>query len=234
MLECQNERIENMSQLINQLIEGAVLKTPRIISAFQKIKREDFMLPETKNEAEGNYPLPIGYGQTISQPFTVAFMLELLQPQKGNKVLDIGSGSGWTTALLAEIVGPDGQVFAIELLPALKKFGENNVKKYFSTVTEGNIRECRLKVGPEKPPVQFLCSDGTRGWPEKSPFDRILVSAAARQIPKELQNQLKIHGRLVIPVGQPSQAIVVVDRISEKEYKEKKYPGFVFVPLVQE
>jgi len=126
-----------MSHLINQLISEGTLKTPAIISAFEKIKREDFMLPENADEAEANYPLSIGHSQTISQPFTVAFMLELLEPQPGDKILDIGSGSGWTTALLAEIIGPQGQVFAIERIPELKKFGENNVKKYFPTITEG-------------------------------------------------------------------------------------------------
>ena len=223
-----------MSSLINQLIQEGTLKTPRIISVFQKINRADFMLSENQPEAEGNYPLPIGHGQTISQPFTVAFMLELLGPQKGDKVLDIGSGSGWTTALLAEIVGPKGQVFAIERIPELKEFGENNVKKYFPPSTEGEQTFARLPDDRKKSPVQFLCSDGWQGLPKQAPFNRILVSAAAREIPQKLLAQLAVGGRLVIPVGKFDQAITVVDRTSEKEYKEKRYPGFVFVPLVEE
>lgn len=215
-----------MSSLINQLIREGTLKTPIIISAFQKINRADFMLPEDQDEAEGNYPLSIGHGQTISQPFTVAFMLELLQPQPGDKVLDIGSGSGWTTALLAEIVGPKGQVFAIERIPELKEFGENNFKNHVLALNRASAASSGSRV-------QFLCSDGWQGLPSQSPFDRILVSAAAREIPQKLLDQLAVGGRLVIPVGKFEQAITVVDRASEKEYKEKRYPGFVFVPLVQ-
>lgn len=235
-----------MSQLIEQLISEGALKTKGIISAFRKIKREDFMLPETLAEAEENHPVPIGFGQTISQPFTVAFMLELLQPKEGDKILDIGSGSGWTTALLAEIVGPKGKVYAIERIPELKKFGENNVRKYFSIMPEGEVGlSCyskdkslptevppKLCEGGTKAGVQFLCSDGTKGLLSAAPFDRILISAAARQIPQKLPGQLKIGGRLVLPVGKSSQDIVAVDKISEKEYKEKRYPGFIFVPLV--
>lgn len=234
----------NMSQLINKLIDEGTLKTPRIISAFQKIKRQDFMLSETRNEAEGNYPFSIGHSQTISQPFTVAFMLELLQPKRGDKILDVGSGSGWTTALLAEIVGSTGQVFAIERISELKKFGENNVAKYFPMFTEGEDCNPHLQGRNEKPPVQFLCSGKMSGWKDKSPFNCILVSAAARKIPQDLLDQLEIGGRLVIPVG-PSrqglaeagkveQAIIVVDKISEKEYKEIRHSGFVFVPLIQD
>jgi protein-L-isoaspartate(D-aspartate) O-methyltransferase len=233
-----------MSQLVNQLIEEGTLKSPHIVSAFQKIKREDFMLSETRDEAEGNYPLPIGCSQTISQPYTVAFMLELLQPQKHDKILDVGSGSGWTTALLTEIVGPDGRVFAIERILELKKFGENNVAKYFSIFAEGDPASMRghLQGKSKNSPVQFLCSDKMNGWKDKSPFNRILVSAAARKIPQDLLDQLKVGGRLVIPIGpsrqgfaeadKSSQDIIVLEKKSEREYKETRYPGFVFVPLL--
>lgn len=209
-----------MPNLIQQLINEGILKTPHIIRAFEKVNRADFMLKEFKAEAEGNYPLPIGYGQTISQPLTVAFMLELLQPKKGDKILDIGFGSGWTTALLAEIVSSFGEVYAIERIEELKDFGESNVNKYFE----------RLK---SKPLIKFFCQDGSRGLKKYAPFDKILVSAAASIIPDELLEQLKIGGRLVIPVGVSSQAITMAERISQEEYKEKKHPGFVFVPLVQ-
>lgn len=205
-----------MVNLIKQLISGGYLKTPKIIEAFKKIKRDDFLLPEFKEEAEANYPLPIGYGQTISQPLTVAFMLELLQPKKSDKILDIGSGSGWTTALLAYIVG-DGKIIAIDIIPELVEFGRNNVAKYNFV---------------EKGVVEFICGDGSKGLPKEAPFDKIHVAAAAAKIPEALLNQLKIGGRLVIPVGIESQDMVLIEKIGEKKYKEQKFPGFLFVPLV--
>lgn len=206
--------------LIDELIKEGVLKTPEIISAFKKIKREDFVLPKDRAEAEINAPLPIGHGQTISQPFTVAFMLELLQPEAGDKILDVGSGSGWTTALLAEIAGETGRVCGVEIIEELKKIGDENIKKY-------NFFERGM--------VKTFLADGNKGLPELSSFDKILVSAAAEKISVPLRAQLKIGGRLVIPVGEryATQDIVAIDKIGENEFKEKRYPGFVFVPLVK-
>ena len=120
----------NNSNLVEKLKVDGFLKMPAIISAFQKIDRADFVLPQYSNEAYEDYPLPIGHGQTISQPATVAFMLELLQPKIGEKILDIGAGSGWATALLAEIVGKDGKVYGLEIISELVEFGKNNLGKY--------------------------------------------------------------------------------------------------------
>ncbi|MGB9681196.1 MAG: protein-L-isoaspartate O-methyltransferase family protein, partial [Minisyncoccia bacterium] len=117
-------------ELIKELIEEGVLKSPKLIEAFLKIDRKDFVLEDLKEYAYLNQPLSIGFGQTISQPLVVAFMLELLEVQEGEKILDIGSGSGWTTALLSYLTGEKGKVFAIERIPELKEFGEENVKKY--------------------------------------------------------------------------------------------------------
>ena len=116
--------------LVEFLIKEGWLKTPEIIKAFRKIKREDFLPDEMKSSAGLNEALPIGFGQTISQPLTVAFMLELLQPTAGDKILDVGSGSGWTSALLAKIVGKRGRIIAIEKIKELKEFGEKNIAKY--------------------------------------------------------------------------------------------------------
>ena len=200
--------------LIEDLTKENWLKTPRIIEAFKKIKREDFLPEEIKNLSELNEALPIGYGQTISQPLVVAFMIELLFPEEGNKVLDIGFGSGWTSALLAEIVGDKGKVIAIEIIKELKEFGEKNISKY------NFIKKGRVKC---------ILSDGSKGYKEEAPFDRILVSAASKNVPEELKKQLKINGRLVIPIN---NSIYLFIKKSETIFEEKEYSGFVFVPLV--
>ena len=201
--------------LIDSLIQEGWLKNPKIIEAFQKIKRIDFLPEEIKNLAELNEALAIGWGQTISQPLVVAFMVELLQPKIGDKILDIGSGSGWTTALLAEIVGEKGKVTAIEVIPELKEFGEKNVAKY-------NF----IKKGVTK----FICADGSKGYQKEAPFDKILASAAAREIPQTWKDQLKIGGKIVSPVG---SSIWLLIKKSENEFEKTEYPGFAFVPLIE-
>lgn len=206
-----------MDTLIDELIRLGYLKTPEIINAFRKIKREDFMLEDFKEEAPENYPLPIGFGQTISQPMTVAFMLEALQPQKGHKILDIGAGSGWTAALLAEIVGESGKVFGVELISELKEFGQENAEKY-NFVKSGRIN--------------FACGDGAKGWPEAAPFDRIHVAAASANIPETLLEQLNIGGKMIVPVGVESQELVLIEKTGNKMYKEQRFPGFLFVPMI--
>ena len=209
-----------MSNLIDELIQSKYLKSPEIINAFRKIKREDFLLPGDEDQAEVNAPLSIGFSQTISQPLTVAFMLELLQAKPDDKVLDVGSGSGWTCALLAEIVGESGKVYGIERIRELKEFAKKNIKKY-NFIDKGI--------------AQIFCSDGYKGLPEFAPFDKIIVAAAAEETPKKLLKQLKVGGRMVLPVGRQyeSQDIVVIDKVGEDKFEEKRFPGFVFVPLVK-
>ena len=202
-----------MEQLINRLIDHGYLKTPEIIDAFYKIDRADFLPEDLKAESQINAPLPIGYGQTISQPLTVAFMLELLQPKSGHKILDVGSGSGWQSSLLAYLTGDEGRVIAIERIPELSEFGKNNSKKY-------NFRN-----------LEFIVGDGSRGYKNEAPYDKIIVAAAAfDKIPNELKNQLKIGGRMVIPV---KNSIWLVIKKEKDKFEEKEFPGFVFVPLVE-
>jgi len=207
--------------LIDDLIKSGYLRTPEIINAFKKIKRRDFVRPEGVGQAEIDAPLGIGFGQTISQPATVAFMLEKLEAKAGEKILDVGCGSGWTTALLAQIVGARGKVYGLDRIRELADFAAGNVDKY-------NF----IKKGI----VQIFYTDGYKGLPEFAPFDKILVSAAAEDIPEKLLEQLKIGGHLVIPIGQrfETQSIMAVDKIGENKFKEKEYPGFVFVPLVKD
>jgi protein-L-isoaspartate(D-aspartate) O-methyltransferase len=204
----------NKDKLISDLINWGYLKTAEIIKAFQNIDRKDFILQEEKEMAYIDSALSIGFGQTISQPAVVAFMLEKLQPQAGNVVLDIGSGSGWTTALLAEIVGEKGRVIAIETIPELRKFGEENASKYNFV---------------QKKVVQFICGDGKKGYPIEVPYDRILVSASAENINKSWKEQLAINGIIVACVG---NSIWQVIKKNQQQFEESEYPGFIFVPLV--
>lgn len=201
----------SLENLVESLKEEGVLKTPKIIEAFLKIKREDFVID--KEWAYLDTALPIGFNQTISQPLVVAFMLELLEPKEGEKILDIGSGSGWTTALLAHCVSLKGKVIAIEIIPELKEFGENNVKKY-------NF----IKKGI----VKFILGNGKIGYEPEAPYDKILVSASAVSVPEELKKQLKVGGIIVMPIY---ESIVKITKISESEYNQEEYSGFVFVPL---
>jgi protein-L-isoaspartate(D-aspartate) O-methyltransferase len=205
-----------MDSLVRDLIYQGYLKTDRIIEAFSKVKRVSFVPEELESAAGANIPLPIGQGQTISQPLTVAFMLEKLQPMLGDKVLDVGSGSGWTSALLGHIVGKKGKVIGIERIKSLCYFGKNNISKY-------NL------IGGGR--VEIICADGTKGYVNEAPYQRILVSASAKEIPRELKKQLAIGGRLVIPV---KDSIWVLQKISDKEFQEEEFPGFIFVPLVSE
>jgi len=206
----------SQNSLTQELVKKAVLKTALIINAFKKTDRADFVLSDFKKEAYRDYPLPIGYNVTISQPTTVAFMLELLEPKKGDKILDIGSGSGWTTELLSQIVGKKGKVFGVEIIPELVEFGRKNLSKY----NKKNVFYKNAEI--------ILAEKNILGFSKKAPFDKILVSAMAKKLPKELVNQLSISGILVIPI---KNSIWRIDKISENEIKEKEFYGFNFVPL---
>ncbi len=171
---------------------------------------------DIKYLAELNEALPIGQGQTISQPLVVAFMMELLQPEEGDKILDIGSGSGWTSALLGELVGPNGKVFSLEIVPELKKFGKNNVTKY-NFISSGR--------------VEFLEKNGSKGYAEQAPFDKILCSAAVqKEIPPAWKRQLKNEGKIVTPLG---SCIVLLTKESDSKFVKEEHSGFAFVPLIE-
>lgn len=203
------------SGLVELLIRNGYLKSEPIIRAFNEITRADFVPPEFEQQAEADIPLPIGFGQAISQPTTVAIMFELLDPKPGQKILDIGSGSGWTSALLGNIVGVSGRVAAVELLPELHEMTKCNVEK-FGLVTAGVV-ECVL-------------GDGNLGYEPLKPYDRILVSAAADEVPQALKNQLSVGGKIVIPIH---NHLVYLEKRGEDDYYKEEFAGFVFVPLVQ-
>lgn len=200
-----------MEELIRYLIGRGVLKSKTIVGAFRSVDRANFVLPEDRENPYVDMPLSIGFGQTISQPTTVAILLELLEPKEGNTILDVGSGSGWTTTLLASIVGKHGEVRGVEIIPELVIFGRRNLAKYHFPWAE--IKEAHYDLGLSKHP----------------PFDRILVSAAGQSVPEKLLGQLKVGGTMVIPIG---NAVWQIRKAAKEKLKIKKFEGFVFVPLI--
>ena len=200
--------------LADELIEDGVLRTPELIKAFRVIDRADFVVPDLQGEAYANVPLPIGRGQTISQPWTVAFMLELLQPKAGESILDVGSGSGWQTALLAQVVGEAGAVVGLEIIPELCAMGRANVGKY--DFFERGI-------------VVMHCQSALDGFAAAAPFDKIIAGAAGETVPVAWQDQLAVGGKIVTPIG--SSVLLLVKR-SSTQWEREEHPGFAFVPLV--
>jgi len=203
--------MKTMDKLVDDMISSNMLKSPLIIDAFRTIDRKYFVPEEYKEDTYIDAPLPIGDYQTISQPSTVAFMLEKLSPKDGNTVLDIGSGSGWTTALLCYIVGDKGSVIGVERIDTLVEQGRRNLSQFrFNS-------HCHIEKSGEK-----------LGLPGKQ-FDRILVSASADEIPEELFLQLKVGGILVIPIR---ESIFKFTKISQTQIQKEEFYGFVFVPLI--
>lgn len=177
----------------------------------QAVSRSQFLPLGIKERARIDAPLLIGFGQTNSQPSTVRLMLKWLDPQPGEKILDVGSGSGWTTALLATLVGSKGVIYAVEKVPQLVRFGAQNCKR-------ANVQN-----------VHFFKAGKDYGLPQFAPYDRVLVSAAATELPGTLLGQLRDGGRMVIPI---QSSIHVIDKIDNATFKDAEYPGFLFVPLI--
>jgi len=204
----------NRDELIRQLRdERQVLKTPALLAAFEAFDRADFVPEDYKPEAYEDYALPIGFGQTISQPTTVAFMLELLDVNKSEQVLDVGSGSGWTTALLSNLASQKGKVVGVEVIPELVEFGQKNIAKY-------DIKNAEI----------FPAGD-EMGYAKGGPYDKILVSASAEEsVPEELLIRLKPGGTMVIPVG---QSLFQIKKIAEDDIRSREFPGFSFMELKQ-
>ena len=198
------------NEMVDYLIDIGSLQSKNIIEAFRNVDRADFVSQKDSFDIYEDYPLSIGKGQTISQPRTVAMMMEMLSPKKGEKILDIGSGSGWTTALLAYIVQDNGFVIGIERIPELVNFGNANLKKY--SFKNAKIIKATNKLGIEG-----------------EEFDRILVSASADELPDELSKQLKIGGKIVIPV---QHSIYEMRKNHNATLEGIEHYGFSFVPLL--
>lgn len=202
--------LSSFEMVRNQLIPRGI-KDKRVLAAMEKVRREMFVPENVRVYSYEDGPLPIGEGQTISQPFMVAWMSELLRLEGSEKVLEIGTGCGYQTAVLSELAG---EVYTIETIPALS----DKAKKLLNELGYKNI--------------SFKTGDGTLGWPEKAPFERIIITAAADQVPPTLFDQLAEKGKMIIPLGERFfQVCSIVEKIRGK-MKITQLGGCTFVPLV--
>jgi len=201
---------EEKERLIKELIQQGI-RDEKVLDAIRNVPRELFVPEVLRHQAYKNVALPIGKGQTISQPLTVAIMTEALKVRKGMKVLEVGTGSGYQAAIL-DYLG--ARVFTIE--------------RDFDL-----FREARQRFNQLGLKISTICGDGTLGWNEFAPYDGIIVTAAAPDVPKPLKDQLAVGGRLVIPVGsRTTQVLHILTKKDEDEFEVEKIPAFQFVPLI--
>ena len=192
--------------------KSKIITDKKLLSAFKKIPRENFIPESMKEEAYEDIPLPIGEGQTISQPTTVMLMTQALELKPGDKVLEVGAGSGYQAAIIAYIVGKKGKVITTEIIPALMEMVNKNLKK----------------LGIKN--VHIINTDGSLGYEKEAPYGRIIVTAASPAIPKPLEGQLKEGGIIVIPVGEFEQDMVKAIKKAGK-LEKTSLGAFRFVPL---
>jgi protein-L-isoaspartate(D-aspartate) O-methyltransferase len=200
-------------RMVEQQLKPRGIKDERVLGAMAKVPREEFVPADARPSAYGDGPLPIGYDQTISQPYVVAFMTEQLRPKQSDRVLEIGSGSGYQAAILGELVA---EVYTIEIVEPLAKSAE-------ATLQRLGYNNVHIKVG-----------DGYKGWPEEAPFDAIIVTCAPEKVPQPLVDQLKDGGRMVIPVGERfAQQLYLLEK-KNGQLKESVTLPVRFVPMLRE
>lgn len=205
---------ELRNMMVDRQIEGRGISDPLTLKAMRAVERHHFVSEQIISHAYDDRPLPIGHGQTISQPYIVAFMTEIVRPKPEHRVLEIGAGSGYQAAVLAEIVE---KVFTVEIVKPLAETAERRMKE----------------LGYDNVLVRH--GDGYYGWPEEAPFDSIVVTAAADYIPPRLIEQLKDGGRMIIPVGSPlrTQQLMLVEKVGE-DVRTRNLMPVRFVPFTRE
>jgi len=213
-------------KLIDSLMKQGILRTPRVIKAMRSLPRINFLPPNMLDYASEDTPLPIGFGQTISAPHMVAIMNEALKLEVGHKILEVGAGSGWHAATMAEIIAPReaprsewGHVYTVEIVQGLAEMARKNVMN--------------AGYGDR---VSIIGADGSKGYPEKAPYDRVVVTAAAPNVPKPLVDQLKENGVMLVPVGSPTlfQNLLKITKQADGKILEENLGGVAFVPLTGE
>ncbi len=216
----------NWNKLVDSLARQGILRSPNVIDAMRAVPRIKFLSEDSRSYDAVDTPLPIGFGQTISAPHMVSIMNEALQLEIGQKILEVGAGSGWHAATIAEIIAPRGSprsewghVFTVEIVQSLAETARKNIMNagYGDRVT-------------------IIMGDGSKGYPEKAPFDRVLVTAAAPEVPKPLVDQLKTSGIMLIPVGSYSmfQTLWKITKENDGKIKQENLGGVAFVPLTGE
>jgi protein-L-isoaspartate(D-aspartate) O-methyltransferase len=208
--QSQAQRQEERDRMVDLQIRAREVKSAAVLQAMRRVPRHLFVPEEVRSQAYDDHPLPIGQGQTISQPYIVGYMTEALQLERYHRVLEIGTGSGYQAAVLAEIAR---QVNSIEIVPQLAERARR-------ALTQAGYRNVDVRTG-----------NGYLGWPERAPFDRIIVTAAPPEIPQALIDQLAPGGLMVVPVGTDYQEIVIVNRTAQG-VTEKRTIGVRFVPMV--
>jgi len=209
----KNPRVTSRTRMVEEQLVSRNIRDSRVLEAMRKVARHAFVPSALEEDAYRDQPLPIGHGQTISQPYIVALMAELLQLEPTDRVLEIGTGSGYGAAVLGELVR---EVVTIERHEELAN----------------RARSILAQLGYDH--VQVQVGDGTLGWPAKAPYDAIVVTASGPVVPRELLDQLAIGGRLVIPIGSDlaSQDLLLVERTGSDDYTETNICPVRFVPLV--
>ncbi len=209
----ENQAAQKRLTMVQEQLAGRDITDERVLKAMRRVRRHPFVPENLRDLAYTDRPLPIGHGQTISQPYIVALMTQLGQPHKGARALDVGTGSGYQAAVLAELVH---RVYSIEILCPLA----DAARKRLESLGYNN--------------VEVRCGDGSLGWSEHAPFDVIIVAAAADKVPQPLIDQLAPGGRLVIPVGMYNQELIVIEKQPDGSIKKRSVAPVAFVPMIRD
>lgn len=202
--------MDTKEDMIEEQLKGRGISDERVLKAMETIDRELFVPDEYKEDAYRDGPLPIGRGQTISQPYIVAYMAQVLNPDPDDKILEVGSGCGYNAAVLSQLVA---EVYSVEIVEWLAKFARKNLKS-------AGIKNAMVRHG-----------DGIEGWKEKGPFNHIMLTAAAPYISDALKKQLKVGGKILGPVINSSEKLMVLEKMSEDEFEKHDLIHVRFVPM---